>query len=1345
MNKFESSFEYKVIYVFTIDDDKHRGLLKIGDATVETDETITVDKLFPNSSILNQYALKRIRSYTNTAGVTPNLLYTELAVRNIKDDNGNVMLKAFRDHNVHDVLKNSGINRVKLEGTTAREWYKIDLETAKKAIDAVKKGYKNLSNANIKTEKSPIIFRPEQEKAIESTIKVFKNGNKMLWNAKMRFGKTLCALEVVKRIEFKRTIIITHRPVVDEGWYEDFEKIFYSTNDYIYGSKNKGYTVEDLEKTQSKFIYFASIQDLRGSNVVGGKFDKNNEVFNIDWDCIIIDEAHEGTTTALGTEVINLLVKENSEHNTKVLSLSGTPFNILQNYNESDIYTWDYVMEQTAKMEWDIKHCGDSNPYEDLPEMKIYTYDLGKLIGNGKYNEIEDKAFNFREFFRTWTGRPEIDGKVVPADAKIGDFVHENDVKSFLNLITKDDKESNYPYSNKQYRDLFKHTLWMLPGVREARALSKLMKEHPVFGMGFTIVNVAGDGDEEEINEDALKKVKKAINDAGNNGYTITLSCGKLTTGVTIPEWNAVMMLSGSYSTSAAGYLQTIFRVQSPCNKDGKMKTSCYVFDFAPDRTLKMVAEAVTISTKVGKTTESDRESLRNFLNYCPVISIEGTEMKQYSTNKLLQQLKRAYAERAVKNGFDDVSIYNDELLKLDGFQLKEFEELKKIIGASKSSLKTNSIDINNQGFTDEEYEEQEKLQNKPKKERTPEEQQRLDELNEKKKNRQSAISILRGISIRMPLLIYGADVPFNEEITIDKFTNLVDDQSWEEFMPDGVTKDVFDKFSKYYDADIFISAGRKIRNVAKSADEMEPLERVKKIASLFSCFKNPDKETVLTPWRVVNMHMSDCIGGYKFYDDENEYPIEIPKEINQSKVTDEVLKNPNTKVLEINSKTGLYPLYVTYSIYANKCKAYDKSELTFVKKQEIWDETVKNNIFVICKTPMAKLITKRTLEGYRNAKINAHYFEDLINMLQNKPEQFRYKILKKSYWEQEGSGQMKFDAIVGNPPYQEIVGNYTGTVSQANPIYQLFVETATKMTDKYVSMITPSLWMTGGTGLTKFREYMLEENHISVMYDFENSYSVFNNVNIAGGVSYFLWDKNNTGKTKYTYTRKNNKKSTKVVNMALHGTDIFIRDQVANGILSKIGVFDSNFISFMDVVSTISPFAKGQTGVYDKLFYKDKKENSVKMYRYSKNKNDKYAYVDKENIVANQDWIDKDKVFVSKAGELSAKFNGLPFYGEKGTACSETYIVVGPFNNKDICMNVIKYMNTTLYKYLISQIKKTQNAARGVYKYVPMLDFETNKDIDWAASQSEINTELYNKYKLTNEEIKYIEEVVNQ
>lgn len=415
---------------------------------------------------------------------------------------------------------------------------------------------------------------------------------------------------------------------------------------------------------------------------------------------------------------------------------------------------------------------------------------------------------------------------------------------------------------------MFKHSLWMVPGVREARALKNLMMEHPVFGNGqFNIINVAGSDDEESA--DALNSVKNGISEAEKNDtYTITLSCGKLTTGVTIKEWTAVFMLAGSYSTSAANYLQTIFRVQSPCNKNGMIKETAYVFDFAPDRTLKMVSQAVSVSSKAGKTTDGDKQILGKFLNYCPVISISGSQMKEYQADRLLQQLKKAYADKVVRNGFDDSNLYNDELLKLDELDIKKFDELKGIIGKSKAASKQNDITVNDQGLTNEEYEKEKKLKKKPKKELTEEEKALLEELKKKKKVRNDAISILRGISIRMPLLIYGADVPYDEEITLERFIEKVDDSSWNEFMPSGVTKEVFQEFKKYYDEDVFIAAGRRIRNIAREADTLEPTERVKKIASLFSNFKNPDKETVLTPWRVVNMHMSDCLGGYDFWDE---------------------------------------------------------------------------------------------------------------------------------------------------------------------------------------------------------------------------------------------------------------------------------------------------------------------------------------------------------------------------------------------------------------------------------------------------------------------------------------------
>lgn len=1304
---FARSYYPKVIYIFTIDDNKHKGLIKIGDTELDTD--LSLDRLSPNSKALNIAAHNRIKQYTNTAGTTYQLLHTEIAVRT---DMKSGKMYSFRDLDVHHVLINSGYNKETIPGTTAREWFRCDLKTAVNAIKAVKENRSSLKNSETGKKFTPIIFRPEQTKAIEDTKAVFKKGNKMLWNAKMRFGKTVTALGLVREMGFARTIIITHRPVVDDGWYKDFHSVFGNTDEYEYGSKQKGLSFAQLQHHGGKFIYFASIQDLRGSEKVGGKFDKNNAVFSEKWDLVIVDEAHEGTKTALGEEVVNALVGKD----TKLLALSGTPFNIVDEY-ESSVYTWDYIMEQKAKEEWDSLHFGDSNPYDDLPRMNIYTYDLGKLINN--FVALEDKAFNFREFFRTGDD---------------GSFVHNNDVLSFLNLITRSDDDSGYPFSTPEYRDLFRHSLWMVPGVREAKALSKLLKDHPVFGF-FKVVNVAGDGDEEEQREKALEKVRTAIN---SSDHTITLSCGKLTTGVTVPEWNAVFMLAGSYSTAASSYLQTIFRVQSPCNKDGMQKRNAFVFDFAPDRTLKMVAEAVTLSTKAGKTTESDRRILGDFLNFCPVISIEGTQMKEYSANKLLQQLKRAYAERAVQNGFDDTNLYNDELLKLSDVDLKEFEKLKGIIGSTKAQHKTKDIDINNQGFTEEEYEELGKLEKKKPRELTPEEQARLEELKERKKNRSNAISILRGISIRMPLLIYGADIPIDEEFTLEKFLDdtIIDDSSWNEFMPQGVTREVFKTFMKYYDRDIFAAAGRRIRSIVQGADVLPPTQRVMQIASLFACFKNPDKETVLTPWRVVNMHMSDTLGGYSFYEENppvNAEMLSEPRFADMGRVTAETLANSDAKILEINSKTGLYPLYVAYSIYRKRCISEDI--LDDDMKNALWEKTVSENVFVICKTPMAKCITKRTLMGYRKGAVNAHYFDDLINTMQNKQKLFIDKVTKPKYWGRTGD-KMEFSAIVGNPPYQATTSGGIGNgkaATQAKPIFQLFVQKAKEIKPSYVSMIIPARWYNGGIGLNDFRKEMIYDKRIARLIDFYNAKTCFPTVEIAGGICYFLWASNYNGDCEIINKFESGDED-KLLRPLDEFGDLIIRSNKAISIIKKVlekaeGFWDKH-VSSLDTFG-ISSKEKGHT---------ECQQGDIQLLHSVGYNGQGIDYISPDVVTKNKELINKYKIKISilipQGGESGVQpENGYrsisgPQILPPGVVDSFSYLNIAFFDTEREAKNFLGFLIGKFARFMMRTTFSSVHLSKNNFIFVPEMDF-TQK---WS------DEKLYAHFGLDDSEIQLIE-----
>lgn len=1336
---FNQAFEQKLIYVYRINDTAHEGILKIGEASCNAGMAYFAFE--PNCKELNAAAKDRIRHQTQTAGVTFELLYTE-ATAYMKGKN----LIVFQDHDIHDILVRSGIKR-KIFDTEhkANEWFYTDLETVKKAIAAAKEGRTSLNASEITKDRSPVIFRPEQTEAIEKTIKQFKKSggsHQMLWNAKMRFGKTLSTLEVVKRMNYNRTLILTHRPVVDSGWFEDYGKIFYDRNDFYYFSKKNGgdpteeenfhemiHKADDNGMKDFHFIYFASIQDMRGSELVGGKFAKNEEIFNINWDLIIIDEAHEGTQTELGKAVLSKCRKEN----TRVLHLSGTPFNLMDDFKEDEIYTWDYVMEQRAKAEWDKIHQGDPNPYSVLPKLSIYTYNLGKL-----YPEYADAdiAFNFREFFRV---------------DKEGDFIHETNVKQFLDLLTKEDTDSNYPYSTEEYRQNFRHSLWMIPGVKEAKALSKLLQEHPVFSQ-FAIANVAGDGDEEEEEKEALKKVEKAIGPNPEDSYSITLSCGRLTTGVSVKPWTACFMLSGSFNTAASTYMQTIFRVQTPAVIGGKQKEECFVFDFAPDRTLKVIAETAKISSKAGKTTNNDREILGEFLNFCPIIGFEGSQMKAYNTEKMLGQLKKAYIERVVKNGFEDSYLYNDELLHMDKLALEEFSKLKEIIGSTKAQGSTGDININAQGLTDEQYEllQMPEIREKPVRELTPKQQEALAREKEIKKNRDTAISILRGISIRMPLLMYGADLQKNldgteEAITLDNFCDLVDDLSWEEFMPKGVTKEIFGQFKKYYDSDVFRESGVKIREMARAADKLSIEDRIERISSIFATFRNPDKETVLTPWRVVNMHLAQSLGGWCFYDKDYNEQILEPELIKQNEITDEVFKK-NTHILEINSKSGLYALYCAYSVYRTRSKLELGPKPTREMEIDLWKKVLAENIFLICKTPMAKKIAQRTLAGFTGTKVNAHCFEDLVNQLKNKPENFISKVSKTNYWKKDGNEDMKFDAIVGNPPYQIMA---TGNANGSDPIYHLFIDAACKLGEK-VSFIHPARFLfNAGKTPKDWNEKMLNDEHYKVVQYWANSGDVFPTVDIKGGVAVTYWDKNKTFEKIGTFVAYD---ELRTILEKVKAKDFAMFSEL---------VYGRDLYRLTDKLYEENPWAENRqskghkydigSNVFDtfpELFYEEKPNDDYDYAKiFGREKNNRILKWIKKSYVKVPDNFDSYKIFIPKANGTGAigEVLSTPIVGEPIVGSTTTFLSVGKFNTKEEAENCMKYIKTKFARAMLGTLKVTQDNPRETWLNVPLQDFTTNSDIDWSKSIPEIDKQLYKKYNLSPEEISFIESKVRE
>ena len=1267
----------------------------------------------------------------------------------------------------------------------------------------------------------------------EYQYEVLPEYRQFLWNAKMRFGKTICAMQLMRELDVKRTLIITHRPVVGESWLQAFKQVVGSKSSepkvkgnsdihktYAFGmrSDDESETVGNFYDLQSfvetpgnHYAFFVSMQYIRLSELVNSKTQAKNagkelgngnstskenemlkaDILKTDWDLIIIDEAHEGTLTSLGKGVIQDFLKKEK---TKMLYLSGTPFNLYEDFKEDEIYTWDYIAEQTAKHNWDLEHPNEKNPYAELPKMNIFTYDITKNIDN-----ILDQTgvFSFPEFFRTWTGNPKADNASMPEGAK-GRFVHEPEVSEFLDLLCKKDAENNFPFSTNEYRQMFRHTLWVVSHVNEAAALEQLLKEHKIF-RHFTIVNVAGRSETDEQNENALDKVLKAIGDNPEKTSTITISCGRLTTGVTVAPWTAVFYLKGG--DRAATYMQTIFRVQSPYKThEGKIKKECYVFDFAPDRALKIVAETAKFSSMATakekkkqegdeeKTQEMrDKETVREFIELCPVLSMDGGKMSPMDVNDIYKQLENVFIDRLVRKGFDDPCLYNqDELNKVNPEIINHIGEHGGKAPDEKRKDAKETVDLSH--MTDEqraEWEEkirQKKAEAKKKAEEklkkdvefkakweamSDEEREdwlkaeaeriaRREKAKEEREEFKKRMTNIRGIALRIPLLMYGgadAGDP-KDELTVDNFTRKIKDESWTEFMPKGISKEDFNKIRKCFNATRFEEAGKKYRALTREADFMHIDERIRQITEIFSYFRNPDKETVLTPWRVVNMHMSDTIGGWCWYDegfDEKTGVLDTPRYVDQGDVTRQLFDNVDlagevqTKILEINSKTGLYPLYVTYSLFRRRLDEYikaeciDKETVSVQEEQVVWDDIVENNMYVICNTPMAKGITHRTLFGFRQVDQKANIKNVQLIERASKDQEGLVKELKSvGFWKGNSSKQeMKFNAVVGNPPYQIMDGGGTG--SSATPIYNKFVDLAKLLNPNNVSMIIPAKWYTGGKGLDEFRANMLNDKQLIKLFDYEDSRDCFPTVDIAGGVCYFLWNKGSDNKCVVTSILGSfRNESTRYLNEH----DTFIRNQKVLDIINKVK--SQTFTGFLSQTVYVSkPFGirSFQRG------FPAKPGRNISLFG-----SDGITYMEEKDVPQNKEIVDKWKVIMSKASaehagqtdangrkRIVSRLEVLPPY----TICTESYLLLDIFDNEEEAQNLKKYIRTCFTRFLLASILITQNIVRDKFKFVPIQNYKNNSDIDWSQSIPDIDRQLYTKYNLSDDEIAFIEKMI--
>ena len=528
-----------------------------------------------------------------------------------------------------------------------------------------------------------------------------------------------------------------------------------------------------------------------------------------------------------------------------------------------------------------------------------------------------------------------------------------------------------------------------------------------------------------------------------------------------------------------------------------------------------------------------------------------------------------------------------------------------------------------------------------------------------------------------------------------------------------------------------------RIRRMAKAADELMPTQRIIRIAEIFSCFRNPAKETVLTPWRVVNMHMGDTIGGYNFFAEgypEKDGVLDHPRLIEQGEVTSDIFLDENVKVLEMNSKSGLYPLYVAYSIYRMMLPK-EEQDMSLEEAQEYWKRALDNHLFVLCQTKMAVSITKRTLSGYTGATVNAIYLSKILERMQDQ-KRLSNKLRNPASWGKEGDVKMKFNAVVGNPPYQE-TGGSGGT--NDSPVYQLFAMSAEQTDPDYISLIMPARWFSGGREnlLGEFRRHMLENRHLSKMYVYPEAREIFPTVEIKSGLCYYLHDNSYDGNCHYVLI-ENGKRIE--YDRDLRSADVLIRNPILAGIVNKVKKYDPAAVTVDTIFSGDTPFNIGtkpeESKKYPIKLYETNEEPHSTIVLYYDKGHRKTAYVDKTKITKNTQDIDSVKVFIPKAGGSGndPQVLGKPVVFPSNSVCSQTFIYAA-FKTEEEATNFVSYLRTKFLRAVVSSVKISQDALSSVYRFVPMQDY----------SHPWHDTDLYEKYNLTQKEIDFIESNYNE
>ena len=1343
----------------------------------------------------------------------------------------------FTDNDFHKYLDKAGVERRHDLGS---EWFYFDgtPERSKQLFDEFR--HNGIAGLQGGTAKISYQLRPEQEDAVQQTLVYFRAHSDadttdeqptFLWNAKPRFGKTLAAYDLAKRLNTKNVLIVTNRPAIANSWYDDFEKFidgyyFISTADSLKNrptlTREQYNEILDSNKRQ---ITFLSLQDLKGSKYFGGNHNKLGWVHDLDWDLLIVDEAHEGVDTDRTDAAFDIIKRKYA------LYLSGTPFKQLANakFPADAIYNWTYLDEQRAKAA-ELATGQDSGDHVNLPDLKLYTYRISEMTAADINEGIDidgntyDYSFDLNEFFVTNSKH---------------EFVHEADVKAFLRNLTTNEK---YPFSTPELRNELKHTFWYVGNrVDGVKALGKLLNEDPVF-KDYEVIIAAGDGKsfEEEsqdytANEKSFDRVQRAIRE---HDKTITLSCGQLTTGVTIKQWSAVLMLTDI--SSPAVYMQAAFRAQNPYSwtetvngeQIMRRKKSAYLFDFSPTRVLRIYdcfANALNPIAVSGQITEAERrDNIRELLNFFPVISEDRHgKMVELDACQVLTFPNALAAAEVVKARFMSNLLFNDSirnvfslpkqaeniLNKLDVETNKRVSESKndlnldkgrQLIGNTTKRIDKNqgvilggkiyasgidhAVDLFEQisatdqtraiteladevdrhaepliakikeiyHLTNAEAEEKhQQIKEKTKiiideytskdiSQRNPD-QLKHDLQNsieydlvhhevvkqedqiveaERRTKEEQVKEHLRAFTRTIPMCIMANHS--GHTITIDNFDEVITDEDFEDLT--NITKAEFSQLRDGFNYDDENGVRRHFDGVfnkycfnAAIAEFVEKKNQLGKYwlddqHDIFEWIPNQKNNQIFTPKKVVTMMIDDL---------ERERP--------------DLFNSTTSRFIDLYMKSGLYVTEIAKRLFKNTHHLYNGDD-------ECIKHILESQVYGLAPTNILHKITLSTIfsgtEGLNIKTDNIKQYDLLTDAKNDTAKQAVMALFNNS-----GDPMFKFDAVVGNPPYQET----TSSNKMSRSIYPDFVRTAQHV-GHVVSLVMPARWMSGESGpyheTDGFIKDMVTGSHLKKFTLFPNSQDIFSGVDIKGGVCTFIWDKSySVDLVDYTVHNGGNTSS--------HMVPFQIADNIIFRFPELISIVQKIFTepvgptsgSMRTLVSSWNPF-----GFVSDLFTK----NNEGVSRISENKlaPDDYLvhgllkgkrttrYIPNKELKKNIDGAKAYKVLLPRANGSGAfgEVFSTPMIGTPMTICTDTFLQIGQYDNSIEASNLLKYTKTKFFRAMVGVKKTAVFNYRDCFSFVPQQDFTANSDIDWAKSIPEIDQQLYRKYGLSDEEIDFIE-----